>query len=1140
MSGIYEPYPYRIQKFRLAVLLILTAAGIAGLVWLRKSPIQIPDIDMYLFAVKVASFILLPIAIGISMRSYKIGYERDFIYACTAIILWPLFYFLRSGVDHFIIPESALVLNFQGFFGELPFIGLMMLLTATQSGKTYAMSVRNRYIVLIPLMFIVLSVLFQFVTVYLLSSVTMSFPQLNIIINGAIAVVLLGISFFVFYNKYEKTAYRIYFWLLSLCMMIFMMTLYQLGNDTKSPVIVLGEYVWYIAALITLFWAGYEVHTRLVHGEVDVRKSLENTLFQAEQNLSLFRSLLEQIHVGVFTIDDKGNISYANPHLSALRGKSIEKIIGADVKVLFDPINLEKFLLDQEKWKDGAPTQNQVELLTAQKNIPVLINSTPIRDRVGQFRGSHHVIIEYSDRKDYEQRIKDYSSALKKQIEDQSRQLSATKDEMQQSKNYYETLIDGMLDILLVINTNGRCVFVNQYGKQLLGYDIDGLNNKRLPDFLADLNKLQSNYGESMKIELRDYETKMQTRQGKSLVISWNIRFLYGTKDEKIGVMCVGRDISEYKALQGKLQDHSDNLEQLVQQRTDELDRKIDQLAQILKIGESILLDTDLNRILSNICRAICKTGWKVSIITLKSQDNKIQIAASSGIQRPNLPQFIDKRDELFRQTIRFMKDEFRIGNSFYIDPRNVNFMTHTIDDTLSPTQVWAKDACLLSPIKLKNRVLGFIFVFDPNDQLIPDEKKLQLIEILTQKAAVAIENKQLFEELQSRAQELEIANERQSQYFANMSHELRTPLNSVLSLASILQQSGNKFTSDQKQHIDVIRKNGERLLNLINNILDLSKIDAGKMQVQHSFFALRDLLQLNIDTIRPLCNQKQLKLDLNITKNVPQYIFSDQHKLEMVLTNILSNAVKFTQKGKISVDVKTSDRGKMLDFYIKDTGIGLTAEEVQTMFQPFRQTGDQQEHQKYGTGLGLSISKHIWQLLGGEIFVSSKKDKGTQFHLTLPIIETEPGVEMKPQQPAIMLKETRDSAGNSNHSNAKILLVDDNQDNQYALKYILEDQGFQIDFASNGKEAISMANSIKPDMILMDMMMPGMDGYEATQRLRKQREFRTIPIIAMTAKTKDEDKGKAIENGCNDYLSKPFTFDDVLKKVNQWIGEAS
>ena len=320
-----------------------------------------------------------------------------------------------------------------------------------------------------------------------------------------------------------------------------------------------------------------------------------------------------------------------------------------------------------------------------------------------------------------------------------------------------------------------------------------------------------------------------------------------------------------------------------------------------------------------------------------------------------------------------------------------------------------------------------------------------------------------------------------------------------------------------------------------------MSKIDAGRLELNFTYFSLAQVVNKNIESIRPLCQRKKLKLDLKLDKKLPEFIFSDQDKIGQVLTNILGNAIKFTERGKIVVTVKPENRGKQLHFSISDTGIGMSKAEIAKIFQSYQQLEHTDRRRFEGTGLGLSISKQMWTLLGGKIDVESKKGKGTTFYLTLPLKK-----ELSEKEQLLAKSIPVQSRGEASQkpkvqkgSSRKnlILLVDDNRDNQYAVKFILEDKGYRVVFARDGAEGIQKAMKLKPDLILMDMMMPKVDGYQATQKIRSYKTLKNVPIIAMTAKSPQEDKRRAIKAGCNEYLPKPFNLEDILKKVEKYLG---
>jgi CheY-like chemotaxis protein len=296
-------------------------------------------------------------------------------------------------------------------------------------------------------------------------------------------------------------------------------------------------------------------------------------------------------------------------------------------------------------------------------------------------------------------------------------------------------------------------------------------------------------------------------------------------------------------------------------------------------------------------------------------------------------------------------------------------------------------------------------------------------------------------------------------------------------------------------------------------------------------------MIRSTLESIHPLCQRKKIKLELRLDKNLPEYLFSDEDKMQQVFINVLNNAVKFTEKGRITFTAKAEKRGAKIAFSIADTGIGMTQPEVDSIFEPYRQIDHSEKKNTGGTGLGLSISKQIWELVGGAISVTSKKGKGTEVMLELPVQKHPEKMESRvPAQSSAARADGGHEIAPPSSRKKTVLLVDDNPDNQYAAKFILEDRGYCVVFARDGGEGVEKAIQTAPDLILMDMMMPGVDGYQATRKIRAVPALKNVPIIAMTAKTIQEDKQQAIKSGCNEYLTKPFNLDEMTRKVDKWL----
>jgi len=1142
---MYDPYPYKISKIKITIL-ILTAVFLCVGFYLLKSNMNIIQLPKDLISSFISlKYILLIGLLFFSIKTYLLLYSREYICLICGIVSYLLLQLIYNLLFGKFIDKQVLFLTESGFARITEFVFFISLLFAGfNSGKIIAPKKRKK-VTLNLILFVIIGcilILIAFYYSFLRISYDSSFnsPWLNSI--KMINLIILLIAALKYIQSYIKTRHDIYFWfILSILLFIFSMV-FIFPHQNSGDVWEQGIFLLQLAGFTTLIWVPFFEHTRFMESEIKLRRSLEKSLFQSERNLQTYSSLVNQVDVGICTFDEKGKLIFTNERLAKLLGYSKEKLIGQNVKNLFDTLNLETFEIELEKLRTRISSQFEIEMQPRRgSNIPVMISAVPVFDLSEKFTGSRMVIFEISAWKNFERKLLDYSENLKKVVEARTAALDKSYEELRRAKRYYETLISGMLDILLVIDRKGNCTFINNYGKKLLGYSAAELKSSRLPDFFTDLDRLRRDYGDAMKVELRDYEAEVKTKHGQRILCSWNVRYLFDHNNRNIGAMCVGRDISEFKTMQLKLEKQTESLEKLVTERTKELNIRLEQFSKIQQISEEITLNIDIARILSNICQTIKKIGWSTVILSLKNQKStRSRIVAYAGISKGRLQNFVDDRSYLFEDTFRFLRDEFRIRQSYLI--RNASAKTAAVPLNKSEMPIdgiWQQNDVLIIPIKIKERILGFVTTFEPTDKKYPDEQQIQLLEIFVHKAAVAIENRRLFEETEARARQLEQVNKLKSNYFTMMSHELRTPLNSIISLTSVLlKKMPGELNKEQLKQIQIIKQNSDNLLKLINNILDQSKIDAGRMDVNFNYFSLSQAIKANVEAIRPLCQRKKLKLVLKLDKKLPEYIFSDQDKINQVLTNILGNAIKFTEKGKIVVSVKPENRGTQVHFAIVDTGVGMDKKEIDNIFQAFKQLDHTDRRRYEGTGLGLSISRRLWLLLGGTITVESKKGKGTAFHLLLPIKEVHQRLKRTTDPvPVTNRKESQPKERIQKTTKNLILLVDDNHDNQYAVKFILEDKGYRVVFAKNGAEGIQKAVNLKPDLILMDMMMPNVDGYQATKKIRTYKSMKTVPIIAMTAKSPQEDRRQAIKAGCNEYLTKPFNLDDILRKVKKWLG---
>ena len=364
-----------------------------------------------------------------------------------------------------------------------------------------------------------------------------------------------------------------------------------------------------------------------------------------------------------------------------------------------------------------------------------------------------------------------------------------------------------------------------------------------------------------------------------------------------------------------------------------------------------------------------------------------------------------------------------------------------------------------------------------------------------------------------------EAANRAKSAFLANMSHELRTPLNGILGYAQILERDP-VLGQRQLAGVNVIRQSGEHLLTLINDVLDLAKIEAGKMMLYPVDISLSWFVQTIADIVGVKAAQKGLALVCELAPDLPQWVRADEKRLRQVLLNLLSNAVKFTDYGQVTLRVRFVPPARLC-FAVQDTGIGIAADQRETIFAPFEQAGDMR-HRVGGTGLGLAISRQYVHLMGGEIAVESQPGQGSTFRFE---------VEAQPVQAATATVSTKTVTGYAG-PRKKVLVVDDIAENRAVVIDLLTPLGFEVAEAANGYEGVEMAQRLRPDLILMDIVMPELDGLAAARRLRQLDAFREVPILAISASVSASDSEQSLAAGMNAFLFKPLDVDKLLEQM--------
>jgi len=384
-------------------------------------------------------------------------------------------------------------------------------------------------------------------------------------------------------------------------------------------------------------------------------------------------------------------------------------------------------------------------------------------------------------------------------------------------------------------------------------------------------------------------------------------------------------------------------------------------------------------------------------------------------------------------------------------------------------------------------------------------------------------------EDLKKARAEADQAAQMRSEFLANMSHEIRTPMNGVLGMAALLAQS--PLNDSQKDLLETINQSGEALLEIINSILDLSKIEAGKMEIRKEAFNLGSMVTSLRHVFAPECKRKKLDCVCVFDDTIPELVIGDGPRLRQVLTNLLGNAIKFTNQGCIRMDIAALEtQGDIIDiqFKVSDTGPGIDIEQQKKLFQRFSQLDRDSDTHPGGTGLGLSISQKLVKLMGGAIRLDSVPGEGSTFSFVLPFSRKEAGIASR--------LDTPDSEHPKIRSDLSILLVEDNPTNQKVASLMLQQFGVKVETAANGLEALDKLADRQYDIVFMDCQMPEMDGFLATRKLRAAPGTnQDCTVIAMTAKALEGDRDKCLASGMNDYIPKPVRQNHLAEILAKW-----
>jgi len=671
------------------------------------------------------------------------------------------------------------------------------------------------------------------------------------------------------------------------------------------------------------------------------------------------------------------------------------------------------------------------------------------------------------------------------------------------------SLLNNLPHIAWLKDSNGRFLAVNEPFGQACGYSPPQIVG------LSDLDIWPRDLAEAYRQDDREVMASRRRKQVEEPLITateeekWieTVKTpMFNDQGEVTGTVGISIDITQRKRNEQILKHLNEELELRVQERTQELEESRSMLRLVLDtIPQRVFWKDRDSRFLG------CNPAF--------AQTYQLTPEQIIGKIDPELPG--DEPVQQYRsQDIGVMETQVSMLN------------LEELFKSPNGEQVWIRT----SKIPLTNHqgdVIGVLGCYED----ITDRKQAE--------AALRQLNLELEDRVEQRTAEwkaakeaAETANRAKSIFLANMSHELRTPLNGILGFSQLLGRDPS-LNSEQKNQVGIINRSGEHLLNLINSILEMSKIEAGRMNFVPNYFDLYILLDRLEEMFSLAAIEKDLQFIVDLDPTVPRYVETDENKLRQVLINLLGNAIKFTQTGQVILRISSQDAEVItrpmpliLQFELEDSGTGIAPDELDSLFEPFIQSKYHQTSQE-GTGLGLPISRQFVQLMGGTLTVESTEGVGSIFAFTIPVQLVDAVNLLSPPLSRHVLGLA------ANQPTYRILVVEDNDTNRQLLVQLLETIGFEVQATINGQEAIARWESWQPHLIWMDMRMPIMDGYEATQQIRaKEPEATPTPtkIIALTASAFEEDRSRVLEVGCNDFVRKPFQETELLEKMAEHL----
>ncbi len=656
-------------------------------------------------------------------------------------------------------------------------------------------------------------------------------------------------------------------------------------------------------------------------------------------------------------------------------------------------------------------------------------------------------------------------------------------EKLQEASAYNRSLIEASLDPLVTISPEGKVTDVNRTTEEVTGRKRSELIGTDFSDYFTEPDKAREGYQQVFQNGfVTDYPLAIRHKDGHITDVLYNASIYRNTAGEVLGVFAAARDITERKFAEEKLR------------------RSEHGLAESQRIAHLGNWDLDL---VHNVLT------WSDEIYRIFEIDPETFGASFEAFLDAIHPDDRELVNNVYTESLKNQMP-YDIVHRLLMKDGRVKYVNEKCETYYDENGKPLRSAGTVHDITERKRAEEELRRYKDN---LEDEVQQRTADLVLARNAA------------------DAANQAKSVFLANMSHELRTPLNAILGFSNMMRRDP-LLPDKHRQNIDIINRSGEHLLTLINDVLEMTKIEAGRVQLENAPFDLGSMVRDVTDMMQIRAHEKGLRLLVDQDSRFPRYIVGDEARLRQVMINLMGNAVKFTREGGVTLRLGTSeDISSHLLIEVEDSGPGISPEDQQRIFDPFVQLGEQGDSK--GTGLGLSITQQFVQLMGGSISLQSTPGKGSLFRVDLPLNEVIAADIAKPKE----LEKGEVVGLAPGQPEYRILIVEDQRDNQLLLANLMESVGFQVKLAENGNQGVELFQSWHPHFIWMDRRMPVMDGMEATQRIRQLPGGKEVKIVAVTASAFIEQRAEMLDVGMDDFVRKPYRSNEIYECLSRQLG---